>query len=166
MSENTESPRMVREYRAFQQNFRSLLLSTVDEAGLPEISYAPYVQDESGAFWLYLSDLARHTRSLKAQRQASVMFIENEQEAKEIFARTRLIFACEAEVIERDSAAWEERMQQFSEKFGELMGVLKELKDFHLFRLTPRSGSYVRGFAQAYAIEGEELDQVRHLRTQ
>jgi len=62
MSENTESPRMVREYRAFQQNFRSLLLSTVDEAGLPEISYAPYVQDESGAFWLYLSDLARHTR--------------------------------------------------------------------------------------------------------
>jgi len=94
------------------------------------------------------------------------MFIENEQEAKEIFARTRLIFACEAEVIERDSAAWEERMQQFSEKFGELMGVLKELKDFHLFRLTPRSGSYVRGFAQAYAIEGEELDQVRHLRTQ
>ncbi len=166
MSDSPNLPKIVQEYRALQQRFRSLLLSSVDESGHPQVSYAPYVQDESGAFYLFLSDLARHTRSLKQNPVAEVMFIEEEAEAEEIFARKRLIYQCEATLRSRDAPEAEAILTRMKETFGDLIDVLRGLSDFHLFRLEPQSGSYVRGFGQAYAIEGEELDQIRHLRSQ
>ncbi len=166
MSDPSNLPKIVQEYRALQQRFRSLLLSSVDESGHPQLSYAPYVQDDAGAFYLFLSDLARHTRSLKQHPTTEVMFIEEETEAEEIFARKRLIYQCAVTLRPRDAPEAEAIFATMKETFGDLIDVLRGLSDFHLFRLEPQSGSYVRGFGQAYAIEGPELDQIRHLRSQ
>lgn len=151
------------EYLNFIQSFKSLYLATVNE-DKPEISYTPFVQGEGGCFYLYISSLARHTRCLLKNNQASVLFIEPESETKEIFARTRLTFDCQAEIIERGSEQWDDILNRFEARFGEIMQTLRSLNDFHLFKLKATGGNYVKGFAKAYQISGEDLDVVTHIR--
>ena len=38
------------------------------------------------------------------------------------------------------------------DKFGEVVGVLRSLSDFHLLALRPESGRYVIGFGRAFTI--------------
>ena len=52
-------------------------------------------------------------------------------------------------------------MDLFEHKFGDVVELIRPLKDFKLFRIQPRRGVFVRGFAQAFPIEGSELEQLR-----
>ena len=47
---------------------------------------------------------------------------------------------------------------------GELIATLSSLADFTLFRLSPRSAVFVKGFGQAYRLEGADFGRARHLR--
>lgn len=150
------------EYEVFPDAFTSLLLATCDGAGQPTASYAPYLRDGID-FYVYVSELAAHTRNLKEQGKASVLFIEDEAQAKTVFARKRVTFDCTALEVAREDAAFEPLMDRFSAKFGALVeSTLRQLKDFHLYRLHPHKASYVSGFARAFVIEGEALNQLRH----
>lgn len=146
---------------AFRDNFRSAILATVDSAGHPESSYAPCVIGDAGAFYVFVSLLARHTGNMLNQGVVSLMFIEEESSCSNLFARRRLVYQCSAEAITRDAESWSVVMTQFDERFGKFMQTLKALPDFQLLRLTPHSGSYVTGFGKAYRLAGDELRQVQ-----
>ena len=150
-------PRRIQlEARAFRDRFQSLLLATCDPEGGPDLSYAPYLLDDDQAFCLFISELANHTRNLRRNPHASVMFIEPEEEARNPFARRRLTLRCLAEEVapeERDGLL--ERMEA---RFGNTLQLLRRLPDFHLFRLQVERGSYVRGFGQAWALAGNGLE--------
>jgi len=151
------------EYTAFIQPFKTLLLATASPNGTPEASYAPFVRgDGADVFYIYISELAQHTANLTANGQVSVLFIENEVETGQLFARQRLTFSCTATLVERDCAEWQQVIAQFSTEFGDIMEMLRTLTDFKLFRIVPHAGNYVRGFAQAYHISGEDLDKIAH----
>lgn len=153
---------MLDELLAFRAGFRSLNLATADSAGEPEASYAPFILDQDGSFCVYISELSRHTANLLQNPRASVLFIEDEQGAQQLFARQRLTYSCRAERVERGSQRWQQLMETFAEQHGKLVDMLRGMQDFHLFRLVPEHGNYVRGFAQAYALEGEDLNRIRH----
>ncbi len=70
------------------------MLSTVTGQGKPESSYAPYVRDEQGVFYIYASELAGHTQNMLQSHKVSILFIQPEGEAKNLFARERIIFDC------------------------------------------------------------------------
>jgi hypothetical protein len=53
-------------------------------------------------------------------------------------------------------------LDHFEEKFGPMIPMLRPLEDFHLFEFRCNSAGYVRGFAQAYSLTGDELDVVSH----
>jgi putative heme iron utilization protein len=155
MSEQSKSEDELRhEMREFQSAFRSVLMATVSQDGEPEASYAPYVVDDAGRYYVFVSGLARHTRDLQETGQASLQFIEDESEAHNLFARRRLTWLCAVTVIPRASTDWELMLHQFTLRFGKFIDTLRGLPDFQLFRLTPLSGSYVRGFGQAFRFEG------------
>lgn len=151
--ELAERTRGLRELLASQ---KTLLLSTVSEANLPEISYAPYGRDEEGVFYIYISELARHTRNLLNKPQASVLFIRPESESPNLFARERAVFQCRTKEIGRDDKLYDIRLDYLQEKFSEVVGLLRTLPDFHLFSLRPESGQYVVGFGQAFTIDVSE----------
>lgn len=141
---------------------RSLQLATLDADGQPHCGYAPFVFDESagdGAFVIFTSQLSVHTRDLLATRQAGIMLIADEAESKEVFARTRASYDCRVEVIERDDDTYSNLLQALQERQGKMIGLLKTLPDFVLFRLVPESGQFVMGFGQAYELQGSALDQ-------
>jgi hypothetical protein len=92
-----------------------------------------------------------------------VLLIEAEAQAQEIFVRKRISFQCQAVQVERESKEWGQIMAEFEQQFGEIVTLLKGLGDFHLFRLTPESGLFVKGFGQAFSIGGDQLDELQHL---
>jgi putative heme iron utilization protein len=147
----------------FHRAFDSLLLATVDGAGNPNASYAVHVVDGQGRFHIYISELAAHTRNLRVKPWASVLFIEDESRARNLFGRKRLTCECRAELLCRGSDEWGEIMEGFVAKHGKFMEMLKGLEDFRLFRLIPEKATYVRGFAQAYELNGEQLGAIRHI---
>lgn len=132
---------------------QTLLLSTATANGTPDISYAPFVQDQTGCFYVFVSELASHTANLLQNPQASVMFIRPESESHNLFARERAVFECKVKEIPHDDEIYAVQLQALNTKFGEVVNLLRSLSDFHLFALRPENGRYVIGFGRAYIID-------------
>ena len=157
---------ILRECTVFRESFMTLMMATVSEHGQPDASYAPFVSEPDGSFLIYVSELSRHTANLRSTHAASVLLIEAEQDAKQLYARRRLTLPCQAIHIPRDDAVWDTILDRFKARFGNLVDVLRQMGDFHLYRLRPKGGTYVRGFAQAYELRGPDLTQMKHIRDQ
>jgi heme iron utilization protein len=142
--------------------FDSVLMATADAHGLPEASYAAYLE-EGGDYHVFLSELSTHTGNLMQNGRASLLFIESESEAAHLFARRRLTLQCEAAEIPR-GPEFERLLDAMAARFGKLIATLRELQDFHLFRLRPVRGAYVAGFARAYVMDDATLQSLRHVR--
>ena len=151
------------EAATFLGSFKTLHMATASAAGEPEASYAPFVRIGDGNFYVCVSDLATHTGHLAATGRASVLLVEDESAASQLFARRRLVFECGAERVERDTARWRTVMDLFERKFGEVMGLIRPLADFRLFALVPRRGAFVKGFGQAFRIADPALDALRRV---
>jgi len=41
--------------------------------------------------------------------------------------------------------------------------VIEPLQDFNLFQINAYKGRYIRGFAQAFELTGEGLNQIEHI---
>ena len=131
---------------------QTLTLSTASANCVPDISYAPFVRDNTGYFYIYVSELAGHTANLLNNPQASIMFIRSESESSNLFARERAVFSCRVKEIARDDEIYTVRLNALQDKFGEVVSLLRSLSDFHLFALYPESGRYVAGFGRAFTI--------------
>lgn len=152
------------QYATFLDAFQSLVLSTVTPEGLPQASYAPFVRDAQGNFYIFVSGLAAHTQNLHSQPVASILFIEDEQDCHNFFARRRLTYHCTVRWLPRETSEWEAIVSQFQAQFGEIIGLLRGLQDFQIAGLEPQSGRFVVGFGAAYAIEGKDLSQLVQLK--
>lgn len=145
------------EIAGFRQQQQTLILATHSLKHQPLASYAPFLEDEAGNFFLLLSNLAAHSVNLQQhqadQSRLSVLLIEDEQTSRNLFARKRLSYLCEVELWSREHPQWQDRIGRLEEKFGKTIAVLARLGDFNLYCLTPKQGSYVRGFGQAYELE-------------
>ncbi|WP_417597132.1 HugZ family protein [Oceanospirillum sp.] len=152
------------EQHEFRQSCKTLVLATMNNEQWPEASYAPFIEDEVGNHYIFVSELAAHTQHLVDNKKVSWMLITDEQNTRQFFARQRFTCIGHAEVIVRDAAEFEVRLEQMQERFGEIIDLLKGLGDFQLLKLIPKRASYVRGFGQAYTLSGEGLNQIEHLK--
>ncbi|MFA0087763.1 heme utilization protein HutZ [Vibrio sp. 10N.286.49.C2] len=150
------------EIKEFRQGRKTIQLATVDAEGCPNVSYAPFVQNQQGYFVL-ISQIARHARNLQANPNVSLMMIEDESESKQLFARKRLTFDAIATVVERETPQWHAVVNQMQERFGEIIDGLSQLQDFVLFNLKAEQGLFVKGFGQAYQVSGDDLVDFVHL---
>ncbi len=142
---------------------QSLQIATLDATGEPVISYAPFVQDAGGSFYIFVSGLSSHTQEIINHPHVSVLLLEDESAARQIFARTRVTYRCEAEVVARDAAVFPQMLDALEARFGNVVGLLRGLGDFVLFRLQPVSGRFVMGFGQAFTLAGEGLRELQHI---
>lgn len=164
MSEKQErlQQRLQPEIEALRQQCRSLLLATRDHAGQPNVSYAPFVFHE-GAYYVLVSEVARHGRNLRAVPQLSLMLIEDESASRQLFARQRLSYDATAQRVERDSDTWHQAIGSLASRHGELVHNLTKMNDFHLYCLQPTQGTYVKGFGQAFEVAADDSIAPVHL---
>lgn len=151
---------------ALLKSKKSALMATLSAAGVPESSYAPYIRDDKGCFYIFVSELAAHTQNLLANPVCSLFFIEDESSARNLFARERLSFRCRVGQIARDAAEYELMLDQMEAEHGNTVGLLRGLGDFRLFALMPEEGSYVVGFGKAFEVNPSDgslihLDEAR-----
>ncbi|NMG22398.1 HugZ family protein [Brasilonema bromeliae] len=150
-------------YQSFTDSFQSLIISTVSADNTPNASYAPFVIDKSKKIYIYVSGLSTHTQNLHAVPKASVLFIDDESQTKQIFARRRLTFDCTATLVERDTELWNQIVDSFEARFGEMVQILRDLPDFRIFQLTPSKGRFVIGFGAAYEVDPNDLSTLTHV---
>ncbi|HIK45978.1 MAG TPA: pyridoxamine 5'-phosphate oxidase family protein [Leptolyngbyaceae cyanobacterium M65_K2018_010] len=148
-------------YQALPNRVKSLMLSTVNADGTPLASYAPFIRDPDYRLYILTSGLSAHTENLGRTGQASVLMIEDEAEAPQVFARQRLAYDCQVTVVARQSPAWEALADQFEQRFGEIIQMLRQLEDFQMFCLSPLAGRFVMGFGAAYEVDGEDLGRLQ-----
>lgn len=132
--------------------YSTVLMATSSVDGEPEISYSPYAIVD-GQLHVFVSDLSMHTGNLKANPRASLLFIENEQDAEQLHARKRVTFAAAAELIDRKSDRFRSVMTAMEARFGEIIPLLESLPDFHLFAMQTDTAVLVKGFADAHTVE-------------
>ncbi|MFD1217457.1 HugZ family pyridoxamine 5'-phosphate oxidase [Microbulbifer celer] len=162
-SKTNDGADLVAEVRDFIATRKLLNLASLTADNHPHASTAPFLAAD-GNFYLFISDLSEHAANLKANNKASVIFNADEADTKQAFARLRVTFNVDAAIIDREQPLWQQRIEQLREKFGPVIDHLKDLEDFHLFELKPSGGRYVKGFGQAYALEGLEKQVALHLK--
>ncbi|MBM7037140.1 heme utilization protein HutZ [Vibrio ulleungensis] len=150
------------EVQEFRDSRQTLQLATIGESGAPHVSYAPFAFDQQG-YYILVSDLAEHGKNLKLNKRVSIMMIQDENEAKSVHARKRLTFDTEAMHIDKASEHGVAGIAALVTRFGEMAENLSKLGDFNLYKLTPSSGRYVKGFGQAFNVSGNDLVDFLHL---
>ena len=153
---------LLKTYQAFPSQFGSVVLGTASSEGQPQASYAPCVLDADKNIYIFVSGLSAHTQNLSATGKASALFVEDESQTQQMFARKRLSYDCSAALIERGSKQWEAIAQQFSDRFGKIVEVMIGLPDFRIFQLKPGSGRFVMGFGAAYDVDPNDLNRLIH----
>ena len=154
--EQTSLEQYTNNYQQLILSQKTVVLSTVTEKGKAESSYAPYVRDEAGVFYIFVSELASHTKNMLQNQQASILFIQPETESKNLFARERVVFDCSINEVEKQDECYYKQMLIMQEQFGETVTLLQSLPDFHLLALTPVNGKYIAGFGQAFSINTDD----------
>ena len=157
-----DSEEVQQDYLSLRDNVSSLQIATLGAEQTPQVSYAPFVWQDNSAY-LLLSDLAQHTQNLKLNPSISVMMIEDENQARNQFARRRIILQGAVQVIERNVLDFNRILAEFKVRFGEVIDLIEPLQDFHLFQVLIRGGRFIRGFGQAYALRGDNLDELIHI---
>jgi len=145
-----------------QSRLQSVQLATLGENNEPHCGYTPYLQDGKDLI-VFISQLAVHTRDLLANPSVGTMIIDDEKDAKNLFARCRVRYQCQAVVIERDDQQYTSLLDQYQDRHGKVVSLIRQLPDFVLFRLVPSSGMFVIGFGEAYRIEGDNMDKFVHV---
>ncbi|MBA3026086.1 MAG: heme iron utilization protein [Sulfurimonas sp.] len=147
--------------KTFLENIQTAVIGSLNEAGHPFSSYAPYVY-ENNRFYIYISDIATHSKNLKRSSSSSLFFIEDESKTENLFARKRISLECEAAFIPRDSLHFEEVLNLFEEKFdASMVQMLKKMVDFNLVEFEVKAGEATFGFGEAYVIGGENMNELR-----
>ncbi len=157
--------RIQQEIIDFVGSRKSLQLSSMTPEGKPYASYAPFALGES-CLYVLISEIAIHAVNLQHNPAASILIVEDEAEAKDLFARKRVNYSVNCEKLDYSSEQWQVGLTALADRHGNRINDLSEMKDFKLFKLTPTSGRFVKGFGRAYDFEGEALagESVEHLR--
>jgi putative heme iron utilization protein len=156
MKNRAMQARLGSEVLDFIHSRKSLQLASLGADGAPYASYAPFAIGEN-CLYVLLSELAIHGVNLQLNPRVSVLVIEDEDSADNLFARVRLNYAMEARLLARESDEWQVAMTQLTARHGERPAGLSNLPDFKMFRLTPLGGRYVKGFGRAYSLAAGTL---------
>ncbi len=140
----------------FIEQFDTLMISSVNSSLKPHSSYAPFVSQDK-QFYICISKMAKHTNNLLKTESASIMFIEDESESTNSFARKRVTFDVDVLNIPREEVKFSEIMELFNEKFGEKASMYEQMADFYLFEFIPVSGRAVFGFGAAFNYKDGEF---------
>lgn len=150
------------EVKLFLETFETLVMASITPTGEPHASTAPYVRINND-FYILISTVAQHGRNLLISSQVSLLFAEDESKTLQPFARKRATIEASVSEISRETPIFLEAIERFKAHFdSDLVQNLSEMGDFHLFKLSPLSGSVVMGFGKAYRLN-ENLEVLTHI---
>lgn len=147
--------------RLHEENI-TLLMATVDDDNIAHASYTPFALID-GHYYIFIADIAYHTQHVKNRPIFDIMIVDDESKTKNIYARKRVTYQIEASEVSRNTPEFEKGLQALTDRAGKTVNVLREMGDFHLFRLTPKKGTLVTGFGKAFRLNPSDQSKTTHL---
>ncbi|CAA6815657.1 MAG: Pyridoxamine 5-phosphate oxidase [uncultured Campylobacterales bacterium] len=144
-----------KELQIFTKNIQSVNLSTVSIDGEPFASYSPFVEDENGNFYVFISTAVQHSHNMSANPKAHILFIEDEHKTEHIYARRRLYFKATVDRFEENDKREEKIHQLFIDRFADKVSFFSMMKDSRFYKLIPSEGNFVLGFGAAFKISDD-----------
>lgn len=123
-----------------------------DMPGYPFGSVAPYCLDGEGRPLFLISELAQHTKNLRADPRCSFIVIAG---GEDIQANARLTLVGECEPLQ-DEAAIEAAAARYYRYFPDSLDFHR-IHDFRFFRLEPRRCRYIGGFGRIQWLEPDHV---------
>jgi putative heme iron utilization protein len=136
---------IIQEFKDFDKDKYSLVISTTSSANEPLTNYAPFVKIDEDYFVSVSRNLPHYVNMIETKK-AHILIIEDESTAEHIYARKRLYFSASCE-LEEDS---EKIFKLFDARYGDKLSFLRTMKDFKIIKITPKEKSLVLGFGAAY----------------
>jgi heme iron utilization protein len=125
--------------------------------GRPFVSMVLVVPAHDGAaFYMLASRLAWHTQDILKDPHVSLMLTEPESPDRDPQTLARLSITGEATIVDREDSTYNNVHDLYLSAFPSSAQYF-QLGDFELFRITPRGGRFVGGFARAFTITIEDL---------
>lgn len=141
------------EVESFLETFQTLIIASLTPDGEPHASTAPYVRFGND-FYILISTVAQHGRNLLVNQKVSLLFAEDESQCIQPFARKRVTIESAVSEVLRDDPIYLAVIERLCAHFDtDLVTSLTQMGDFHLFKLSPKSGSVVMGFGKAYRLD-------------
>ncbi|MDD5159107.1 MAG: pyridoxamine 5'-phosphate oxidase family protein [Sulfuricurvum sp.] len=141
------------EVESFLETFQTLVMASITPEGEPHASTAPYVRVKND-FYILISTVAQHGCNLLVNPNVSLLFVEDESQCVQPFARKRVTIEATVSEINREDLHYLVVIDRFHAHFdSQLVGSLTQMGDFHLFKLSPQKGSVVMGFGKAYRLD-------------
>ncbi|PSM53053.1 iron-responsive cellular heme oxygenase [Campylobacter blaseri] len=139
----------------FIQSFKTVLISSLDDEQCVT-SYAPFVKIDNDIY-VVISSVARHYHSIKQNpNKVSLMFLQDEKDAKTIFARVRAGFEVEATFCDELKDRVFDELEKINPKETALKHI-KTMNDFHIIKFKLKNGRFVKGFGGAYDTFGLKI---------
>lgn len=149
--EDNDHSKIISEVIDFKHSFKSVVLATLNDDNTPVASYSP-VFHINGKTYIYISSIAEHHSNLKANAKADVLYLQDENEAKNIALRKRLRYSAKALFIPRNSDVFNAVMNEGC-KGDKTLSMIRGFSDFDLVELELGDGRFVKGFGAAYDIK-------------
>lgn len=134
----------------FSSEYKSVVLATNTIDDEPYTSYAPFVRWD-GKFYLLISKIAKHYANLQNKGYASILMIEDESSAHNIFFRKRLSYLVKVKLDVKN----QDVQDAFISKFGKFTEQLFAM-DFILVECHIQKGNIIVGPGQAYELDEKE----------
>ena len=127
------------------------------EPNLAMIVYA-FANDFS-AFYIHVSRLGKHTTDMETDPRVSLLIAETDDRRPDPQTFARLSIRGTAEILPRTDPGYAHVQKLYLERFPEAEQLFS-LGDFNLWKITPKAGRFVAGFARAFNIVPEALKKV------
>lgn len=139
-----------REARQLLRAHRYGALSTLSKKfdGHPFGSICPYLVDHDGSLLILISDLAEHTKNIKADPRISL--ITHSQDDPHIQSQGRVTAVGTAHFVPQREATSQRYLRYFPEADTYLA-----LQDFQFYRIVPNALRYIGGFGKVHWVRAE-----------
>mgnify|MGYP000355240116 FL=1 len=147
------------EISGFIDNFGSVILGTVSSEGNPVVGYAPFFRYQ-GDNYIFINETEEYFTSLKNNRKATLMFIEDESSAVMVSMRKRLTYKAEIEFVEKGEK-YKEILDNF-QKVDMAIQMTRNIPVFHLLKVKFLDGRYINEPRTAFDIsEDRKVTEVQ-----
>lgn len=124
------------------------------------IPYA-FAKDFS-TFYIHVSKLGRHTTDMENDPRVSLLITETDDRRPDPQTLASVSIRGTAEILPRTAPDYAQVRNIYLECFAEAEQLFS-LGDFNLWKITPKGGRYVAGFARAFNLVPESLVKVSSL---
>jgi heme iron utilization protein len=141
---------------------RIAALATLHDGEPNQAMVAYAFANDFTAFYIHVSRLGKHTRDMETDPRLSLLITEEDDRRPDPQTLARVSIRGVAEIVPRTNPDYTQVKNTYLRRFPEAEQLFS-LGDFNIWKITPKGGRFVAGFARAFNLVPEALRKISTL---